>query len=693
MEANDKTSNGMSISVKKKRITIIVILFCISVLLVFLLVNYLVSRKVLVDVIKRNYFEIVTKQFEFIEYWMERRVESIENIAHSHAVREVAGEFQQRGKISEDQFNDIRGYINEVMIDQGIFRRIVIVNKSGDICYSSDGKTGSLAGELVFLEIKGSNDIKIGRAVFEIDDEKRFICQPVSYPIYELTGEKGSLVGYVIAFINMNIMDDSISVIDVGTNGYAYIVDGYGNVLCSSGDFEFERKGEGYQLINPKTGKLVISATECFKTGHAGTAEYNNHLNNTVVGLWKWYSYFEWMFLIEVDKGYALAPFYRMLVFYLISAIAFILATVFMALKTFGNLLKPIDKIISTIKEISNGNLRAKVGIDAKSEIGDISESLDIFIDKIYGVVDNVKGVSGRLAASSEEMSSSSSSFSDNVQKQASSAEEIMATVEEVSAGMESIYGGASIQFDSLLSLINMMKDLSDIINDMQKRIKDALILTDDIATRAQRGGESLNLMNESMSNIGERTGEMTNIIKIIRDISDRVNLLSLNAAIEAARAGDAGRGFAVVADEISKLAEQTDTSLKDIEGLIRGNSEEIGGGISIVRNSVEAIGYIIEGVAKISGMIDQISQNMTRQLETNEIVNTEADRVRLKADEIRNATEEQKIAAGEIVKTVAHINELSQKNAEGSIEMAANADEVAAMADNLSAIVDFFKV
>jgi methyl-accepting chemotaxis protein len=693
MKSNDKALNGMSISVKKKRITLIVVLFCISVLLVFLLINYLVSRKVLVDVIKQSYFEIVTKQFEFIEYWMERRVECIESIAHSPTVIDITGQFQNKGKISEAQFKSLREYISEIMSDQGVFKRIIIVNRSGVICYSSDGKTGSLAGEPVFLEIKGTNDIKIGRSIFEIDNEERFICQPVSYPIYGRTDEKGDVAGYVIVFINMNIMDDSISVIDVGTNGYAYIVDGYGNVICSSGDFEFERGGEGYKLIDPKTGKLITSATECFKTGHAGNAEYNNHLNNTVIGLWKWYSYFEWMFLIEVDKGYALAPFYRMLIFYLISAMAFILATVFMAFRTFGNLLKPIDKIISTIKDITNGNLRVKVGIDAKGEIGDISESLDMFIEKMYGVVDNVKGVSGRLAASSEEMSSSSSSFSDNVQKQASSAEEIMATVEEVSAGMENIYSGASVQFDSLLSLIDMLRELSSIINDMQLRIKDTLALTDDIATKAQRGSESLNLMNRSISNIGERTGEMTNIIQIIRDISDRVNLLSLNAAIAAARAGDAGRGFAVVADEISKLAEQTDTSLKDIEGLIRGNSDEIGEGISIVRNSVVTISYIIEGVTKISEMIAQISQTMIKQLDTNEVVNAEVDKVRIKADEIRNATEEQKIAAGEIVKTVAHINELSQKNAEGSIEMAANADEVATMADNLSAMVDFFKV
>jgi len=394
-----------------------------------------------------------------------------------------------------------------------------------------------------------------------------------------------------------------------------------------------------------------------------------------------------------VDKGTALAPLYKMIFFYLISAIVFILATVFMALNTFGNILKPINNIVGVINEISTGNLSVTVGLDSRDEIGEIGESLDLFITKIHEVVDNVKNVAGQLAHSSEEMSKSSASFSDNVQRQAASAEEIMATVEEVSAGMENVSDGARVQFDSLLSLTGKMEELSGFINDMQIRMKEARSIIDDVAAKAKRGGESLTLMSSNMSAVAERTNEMTNIVKIINDISEQVNLLSLNAAIEAARAGEAGRGFAVVADEIAKLADQTATSLKEIEGLIQVNRNEIGSGVTSVMDTVEILSAIIQGVARMSDMIGVLSGNMTKQLEANEVVNREAAKVQSKADEIRTATDEQKSAANEIVKTVSEINELSQRNASGSEEMTANADDIAAMAETLSMRVDFFKV
>jgi methyl-accepting chemotaxis protein len=107
--------------------------------------------------------------------------------------------------------------------------------------------------------------------------------------------------------------------------------------------------------------------------------------------------------------------------------------------------------------------------------------------------------------------------------------------------------------------------------------------------------------MDDGMKKIGASSGEMTGIVEIINSISDQINLLSLNAAIEAARAGDAGRGFAVVADAISKLADQTATSIKDIDGLIRANTEEIERGISNARTTIETISGIIEGVESIN--------------------------------------------------------------------------------------------
>ena len=100
----------------------------------------------------------------------------------------------------------------------------------------------------------------------------------------------------------------------------------------------------------------------------------------------------------------------------------------------------------------------------------------------------------------------------------------------------------------------------------------------------------------------------MQNIVGIINDISDKINLLSLNAAIEAARAGDAGRGFAVVADEISKLADQTAHSIKEISDLIQENETEISRGTENVRASVEMISQIISGVNVISEFINSPS-------------------------------------------------------------------------------------
>lgn len=304
--------------------------------------------------------------------------------------------------------------------------------------------------------------------------------------------------------------------------------------------------------------------------------------------------------------------------------------------------------------------------------------------NRVQSLLKSLSAASTNLAVSSEELSGTASVFSENTQSQAASAEEIMATIEEVSAGVDNVAGGAREQYSSMSGLLQKIKVLSETIIEMGTTIGMALNVTRDITVYATDGEKSLQSMNESMSKISSSSTEMTNIVGIINDISDRINLLSLNAAIEAARAGEAGRGFAVVADEISKLADQTSMSIKEIESHIKLNNTEISRGASTVVDVVSTISQIIEGVNSINTMIDEISGQMEHQQDLSSQVNTEAENAMHRSDEMKMATEEQKSAVTEIARSIANVNELTQSNSEGAIKLFEHSRHVSELAENL---------
>lgn len=353
-----------------------------------------------------------------------------------------------------------------------------------------------------------------------------------------------------------------------------------------------------------------------------------------------------------------------------------------------------VSNVSSNLKEIASGdgNLDVSLKVDSHDEIGELAKYFNEFVAKIRKVISEVKVQSTDLATATGEMTPILQNFSESSQEQATSTEEITATIEEVSAGMDHIARSAKYQFEIISTLSERMNSLSEIIHEMEERIMDTKGLAGDISSKAKAGEASIQSMNDSMSRINNSSDQMKNIVSIISDISKQTNLLSLNASIEAARAGDAGRGFAVVADEIAKLAVLTSQSIKNIDGLIRSNSEEISQGYSSIQGTVSMIKMIMDGINSINTMMIKLAESMARQMRINEEVNQEAGKVREKSNEIKLSTEEQKLAIEAISKSVMNINNLTMEISNGSQDMLTSFDKTIGITTELKMQVDFFK-
>ncbi|MBN2041614.1 MAG: methyl-accepting chemotaxis protein [Spirochaetes bacterium] len=375
----------------------------------------------------------------------------------------------------------------------------------------------------------------------------------------------------------------------------------------------------------------------------------------------------------------------------LISLIISIFIAVLISRKIFGSL----AFFNNIFKKGSSGDLDARYPVksNVNDEISSLGQMFNNFIQKVKEVIQEVVDVSGDLSVSSEELSATTTIFSENSQNQAASSEEITATMEEVSAGINNVSNNAQYQYEKLNEVISHVDELSKIINSTAEQVSEAQKQSEQITEEAKTGNESLNLMNESMTEITNSSEEVSDIIEIIVGISNKINLLSLNAAIEAARAGDAGRGFAVVSDEISKLADQTAASINNIAALIEKNNTEIESGMKNVTSTISSITKIIKGVELIDTMMNTIITNVKKQQSTNDLVNASIYELKDRSDEVTRATEEQGVASGEIMKSISNINDIIQTGASGAEEISANVDKLSQMAENLRNKISFFKV
>ena len=537
-------------------------------------------------------------------------------------------------------------------------------------------KRGTFAAKIIVMVILAVIVSNVICMVFILESSKKQVTDSVKHTMVDVVNTTSK------------IMENEIS--NSGVDDLDY--DGYANNLSGvklegmDSAYMYVVKNDGTMLYHPtkeKVGQPVENAvikgvvqqlqdgkkpeTAVVEYVFNGTTKYSAYtiLNN------------ENILVLTADESEALAGITTVTgVAIGISAIVVLIAIIISFIMG-RRLMRPLVKVSTIIEDVANGNIEADF-----SGVKESHDEIGLIIGKMKELTQSLGSIVGKIRNSSDTMSSNSYELNDTSSQTLAANNEISKAVEDVAEGSTGMAASISKINENLLEMSNETKDINASVDEIKNQtvaVQDSSKIMNDKIKSMQ---DSSHKMDEGISAISKRietvnttVDKVSNIVSVIEEISSETNLLSLNASIEAARAGDAGKGFAVVAQEIRVLSDNTNTELENIKQIISSLVEEC-------RYCVQASGTIVEDNAKqkeeIKAVLDEFGSLDEQIQKTAE-----------KADEIEELVTAMIELNDDITKSSNSLTDVSAANAAATEEMNANIEELNAMMHGVSEMAE----
>ncbi|MCM2460009.1 methyl-accepting chemotaxis protein [Pseudomonas sp. CG7] len=339
--------------------------------------------------------------------------------------------------------------------------------------------------------------------------------------------------------------------------------------------------------------------------------------------------------------------------------------TVLFAWLLTNSITKPIANALDAAEEIAKGNLTRPITVDGSDEAGRLLRAMSTMQEKLRDTLQRISGSATQLASAAEELNSVTDESARGLTQQNNEIEQAATAVNEMTSAVEEVARNAVSTSEASRNATTSAGDGRDLVQETVGAIER---MSADVQSTASLIG---NLANESRD-IGK-------VLDVIRGLADQTNLLALNAAIEAARAGEAGRGFAVVADEVRALAHRTQQSTSEIERMIGSIQSGTEQAVDSMRNSTERAESTLN-IARGAGMsLDTINSAIVEINERNLV--------------IASAAEEQAQVAREVDRNLVNIRDLSVQSATGANQTSAASAELSRLAVDLNSMVGRFSL
>jgi methyl-accepting chemotaxis protein len=414
----------------------------------------------------------------------------------------------------------------------------------------------------------------------------------IAAPVYV----SGVFKGVVSSDLFLDHINDKIKAFQF-RGGYAFILDTQGKIL-----FHPNTASQGKILY--EVNETLKDLEKLIKNNEVGSYEYISSSKDDKILTFQRLEN-GWTVCITTDKKVAFEPIFAMLT--QLFTLGTLIALISLALLYFiiGTQFRPLIKLNEIIENLSSseGNLTQRLQTNSHDEIGKIGKNINSFIEKIHTIILTVKQNSSENATVAQQLSFSATQLDKRIEQESQTVNTTTMMTQELKKYLQTSVAKAETSKEELhqvtQSLKTVEKDVSHLSNLLQETAHNEIELAD------------------KLSQVSANTNEVKDVLTVINDIADQTNLLALNAAIEAARAGEHGRGFAVVADEVRKLAERTQKSLIEINATINVVTQAINDVSGEMNQNSDKIGKISEisidvksSVSSVTDVLDQTIEN-----------------------------------------------------------------------------------